>query len=528
MKRTFSILFLALLLVATGCSNNDEDFENLKNQIASLKTQLDSLTTLQSSVSTLKSSVDSQLSNLSSLSDKLSALDTKVDGVTSSLSTSLTSELDKLKADTSKLIEDLTSIKEKLETLEGHIGDIVQSSSNNGENLTKLQETLNSELQKLKDDLALINEKIVETHQSVENSTDNTSTTPPTNQTERVGFDPSTVETILEAGADNLPSELGNAGDNERGFSLNSTHAYVADKGDGKIYFWNNDGSSTSASSLKDENSIVSGGAWKLADVIATENGILGSNMNWAGGPFKVYRWNDNDSNPEVLLEYPTTHNGNNIRLGDAINFHGDPQGDGTLYVVVFPGFNSIPNNNFVLKWNLENGQVVNADSPDVITFEGLNRAGNYGYVEHIAVGDMHYLLVNGGDITPTLYSTDGSTKLTNIGTDAITNRTFGGEVFDFNGKRYLAVATAGSEGSTVRDAAIHIFDVSGDDLVEAFNQLTAETIEDKTVLKVAFGRNINGNQAADIDVLVSENEFHVLAGAANNGFIVIKGKKPE
>ncbi len=342
------------------------------------------------------------------------------------------------------------------------------------------------------------------------------------------GFDAENPVTLIDAGAasNSLPTELGDKGDNERGFSINSQHVYVADKGEGVIHYWNLDGSSASASQLKNSD-IVSGGVFKLADVVATENGILASNMNWAGGEFKVYRWKDHDADPELLLSFPTKDSsGNNIRLGDNINFIDDPLGDGHLTAMVFPGFNSIPNSTFVYIWDVENGSITNAEKPHKIEFTELNNAGSYGYVESVeGTNNDEYLLVNGANIVPTLYDLDGTQKLTSIQSDAIANRTFGGKVFEFNQKRYLAVATAGTEGANIRDASILIYDVTGDNLVEAFNAIDPDTVGSKLVFTHSFGQNLNGNQAADIDVYVDPNgeRVVVMGGAANNGFQVIE-----
>ncbi|MCY4216695.1 MAG: DUF4623 domain-containing protein [Flavobacteriaceae bacterium] len=347
------------------------------------------------------------------------------------------------------------------------------------------------------------------------------------------GFDAESPVILFDAGAtsNSLPPELGDTGDSYRGFSLSREYVYVAHKDDKEIYYWKIDGTSTSAGKLK-KNDVVSGGWAELADVVATENGIVASNAHWnSDNDFKVYRWRDNDADPELILTYPNTWDGKNIRLGDNINFVGNPYGDGYLLVVLWGGWPSqIPNNNFVLIWDIENGSITNAETPRRIEFTELNVAGNYGYVE--AVDDINdsYLLVNGANIVPTLYDLDGTQKLTAVESDAIPVRTFGGKIFEFNQKRYLAVATPGSEGGDVRDAAILVYDITGGSLVEAFNAINAENVESKLVLNSSFGQNVNGNQAADIDVFVdsSGERVVIMGGAANNGFQVIELKKAQ
>ena len=342
-------------------------------------------------------------------------------------------------------------------------------------------------------------------------------------------FDP--VTTVLDASAasSSLPAELDSSGDNQRGFSMNSENVYAADRGEGVVHYWNVDGSSAAASTLAN-GSVVSGGVFAIADVVATENGILASNMNWNSGEFKVYRWDSNDGEPEVLLTYTTEYKGDSIRLGDAINFVGDPQDDGKLYAMPFPGFNSIANNNFVYVWDVVGGTIADQANPDLITFAGLAAAGNYGYVQPVSSGGTDYLLVNGANITPTLYSADGATKLTTIQTDAINNRSVSGQIFEFNNARYLGVALAGSEGGVTRDAGILLYDISGDDIVAAMNAITADTVGDLLVYENSIGDNLNGNIAADTAVYIdaTNEQVYVMIGAANNGFRVVRADKAE
>ncbi len=323
-----------------------------------------------------------------------------------------------------------------------------------------------------------------------------------------------------------LPDELASTGDNERGFSMNSAHMYVADKGDNQIYWYKNDGSSVEAGRLNKNGAngspLVAGGIFALSDVVATEQGIVASNMAWAGGDFRVYRWANNDAPAELMLSFPASVDGSNVRLGDAINFVGDPFGNGKLYVMPFPGNNSITNNNYVLVWFVTGGMVTNAANPEKITFNGMLRAGNYGYVEPVSDGSNNYLLVNGAELVPSLWSIDGQTRLTDIPTNAINVRNQSGKIFSFNNARYLAIALPGSEGSTTRDAGMAIYDITGGGLVEAMNAIVAENAADKLVFRSVIGQQVNGNTGADLSVYVNTNRVFVMAGAINNGFRIV------
>ncbi len=136
--------------------------------------------------------------------------------------------------------------------------------------------------------------------------------------------------------------------------------------------------------------------------------------------------------------------------------------------------------------------------------------------------------MVNGANLPPVLYTADGATKLTTIAGDAIGNRELGGQVFEFNNARYLVTTLVGSEGSTVRDAGIRVYDITGEDIVEGMNSLIVDNISEKLVFSDSYGQNLNGNQAGDVKLFVdTENEaVYILSGAANNGFRVVKAVK--
>lgn len=320
-----------------------------------------------------------------------------------------------------------------------------------------------------------------------------------------------------------LPAELGSTGDNERGFSMNSNFVYVADKGDGKIYYYKSDGSSSAGTALNNNDAnntaIVAGGTFKLSDVIATEKGIVASNMTLGGTSLRIYKWKDNAAPAELLLDFPAVVNAANVRLGDAINFVGDPYGTGKLYVMPFA------NGNYVLIWDIVNGAVTNASTPTKITFQGLTSTGNYGYVEPITSGGVNYFLVNGANMVPNLWTADGATQVTNIKSDAIIVRVLGGKIVEFNDGRYLCVAQAGTEGSTIRDAGILVYDITGGSIVDAMNAITVETVAAKKIYSFSLGQKVNGNQAADVDVYIdtANKKLRMFAGAANNGFRVVE-----
>ena len=329
----------------------------------------------------------------------------------------------------------------------------------------------------------------------------------------RSGLDFSSIKSHFDGSS---LSELDYSGNSNRGFSFNSTHVYVA--GNNKAWYFDHTDSSAAGTQLSLGTAVTQGFyGLKLADVFATENGILGSNIagsNTAGANFDVYRWADNTSDPDLILSFD---NGAH-RLGDHINFVGDPQGEGTLYAMAYGG-------NTVYTWDMVNGAIADQANPTTITFADLTNAGNYGHVQPVSSDGVDYLLVNGTNMPPTLYSSDGQTKLTSITSAVIGNRAIGGEIVDYNYGKYLVLTHVGSEGSTTRDAGVLIYDISSNNLVDAMNSIAAGSASCKLVFSDSYGQAVNGNQAGDVKVIVDSNNDTVfmLSGAANNGLKVVK-----
>ena len=311
-------------------------------------------------------------------------------------------------------------------------------------------------------------------------------------------------------------TELDFSGNSNRGFSMNSTHAYVA--ANTKAWYFDHSDPNATGTQLSLGTAVTQGFyGLKLGDVFATDNGILGSNIaggNTTGANFDVYRWADNTADPDLILSFD---NGAH-RLGDHINFVGDPQGNGTLYAMAYGG-------NTVYKWDMANGTIADQANPTTITFTDLTNAGNYGHVQPVSSDGVDYLLVNGTNMPPTLYSADGQTKLTSISSAAIGNRAIGGEVIEYNYGKYLVLTTVGSEGSTTRDAGVLVYDISSVNLVDAMNSINAESASCKLVFSDSYGQAVNGNQAGDVKVIVdnANDTVFMMSGAANNGLKVVK-----
>ena len=101
---------------------------------------------------------------------------------------------------------------------------------------------------------------------------------------------------------------------------------------------------------------VTGSGTFQISDVVATENGILGRTYRLVL-VISEFTGGMTTHHPEVVLSFDNSV----ARLGDHINFVGDPQGDGTLYAMAQGG-------NTVYIWNMANGTIADQANPTTIS----------------------------------------------------------------------------------------------------------------------------------------------------------------
>ncbi|MEH0152524.1 hypothetical protein V6R21_00180 [Limibacter armeniacum] len=304
--------------------------------------------------------------------------------------------------------------------------------------------------------------------------------------------------------------------DGERSIAATKDFIFVPSKANSKIYkistaggaaeFTENDTLSTTG---------VTGGVWKIAHVRTNGEAILASNMNWTGGEYKIYKWDDaNDLEPSVLVSLPNVE----ARF-ENFEVFGDVNGDAMVYAMEFPGFNSVPNNITVYMWTITGG--VASAQPEKVTLADIAKAGNYANACGLPDGNI---LVNGADITPTIYSTTGE-QLAVMATDAIGKRTVGTTYFEFNGAKYLATMLCEDGGE--KNQKLQIFDVTGASLIETFKTITAADTqvvgEGRLVYELLLGNELNGNVSGATTIVVEEDKVIVAGLATANGLAVVE-----
>ena len=186
----------------------------------------------------------------------------------------------------------------------------------------------------------------------------------------------------------------GSPANGEDGLAFGNNHLYVTQNQDKVIILDPIDGSILDTLSFV---GIVEGNL-KLSDVETSADGsILASNMveNDGTATFKVYRWADETSDPEVYIEYTFT---DKIRLGDNLSVVGDVTGDADIYTAFGRNFTAGVRGTAAYKWEVRGG--VLTETPKVITGQGfgISGFGSRAHATALSVDD-ETVWVNGNDI---------------------------------------------------------------------------------------------------------------------------------
>ena len=316
----------------------------------------------------------------------------------------------------------------------------------------------------------------------------------------QAGFNTGNASSILDG------SDKGITG-NDRGFSFNSTHVYVANTSKVVTYY---EIGTTNSGTL--DATGIAGGTLHLFDVVATESGILGSNLALGNADgtakLKIYKWENHSSTPTVLLEF-TAPNGS--RLGEEFTFSGSANGDGTLHVLD-------RNSSNAYIWSVVGGAIADQANPTILNFAGLANPGATPNINAVFSGGVKYWLVDGFSIAPVLYSEDGQTALTTLTGGDISSNRIGKDIVEFNNKRYYITTKNGWSG-----AGFEVYDISGGDLVTGFNSISPSTKIYTSAFNANATSNANGVTHIETAVDIINGEVHVLSGAAANGFEFVK-----
>ncbi|SMO91739.1 protein of unknown function [Saccharicrinis carchari] len=330
------------------------------------------------------------------------------------------------------------------------------------------------------------------------------------------GFDATKAETIMDKTslAGLVPTEMND--NNSRGADYNGKYVFVTSRTNGNhVYYYDIEAAVFEAKEL--DMTGVDGGSWAISDVQCVGDAIYACNMVMAAADkvFKVYKWDNVNAAPSVVLSYTTTND--KQRLGDALSIIGDPTGDGYIMASNFPGYGGLADGSEVYMWKATGGTFGDAVVSNP-TLEEANKLGQYGRVNALP-GVPNKFLVSGAEAMY-IINTDGTVDY-EISGDVIQGRAMDANVFEYNGGRYLSY-TVNREWQA-EGAFLEVVNITeGADAVAGIKALTPESIASKVVYKKMLSGPIDPWVNANNTVVMNaDNNPEVFAFTVLSGFII-------
>jgi len=184
----------------------------------------------------------------------------------------------------------------------------------------------------------------------------------------------------------------------------------------------------------------ITGGTFTLNDVEVTDDGkIIAANLttNAQTSPFKVYKWDNESSAPQLIIEYA----GGAYRLGDKITVVGSWNDNSA---VLYAG---VGNSNRILKWTMSNNAF--NQTPQVITLSDISNYGTNPSVAPIDKGNSNFF-VNATSILPKYYSPTG-TILGTCPSGIVATQSNAIRYFEKFGKKFLVTYQYGASNENAR-----------------------------------------------------------------------------
>ena len=338
--------------------------------------------------------------------------------------------------------------------------------------------------------------------------------------------DPLWMSNLLDKTGDDLPVEIGSGG-NARSAAIYMDRYVVVPSREGEpnVWVWDSHTPGLEPFALQYDENIIEDMIFPINYVRTVGEDIYVSNLTldptgsgWAQGVFRVYRWNDLESGPEIVISYDAEPG----RLGDAFSIIGDPKGDGHIIA-------HINTTKDFRVWTFENGVLINEDNPGMITL-GVepNHINNHGIYNSIP-GEEDLFLVTSNNTGIMIADLDGQVHAS-WGTDIIDMRSYDPNIFYYGGKRYLTY-TINNEGNPDVGAVYKIVDISmGANVLEAFAAITNSNDLDA---RIAYSKSLGAGHpnltATNQVVIDDEGAAIVLAHVVGTGFVLeTTGDAPE
>jgi hypothetical protein len=294
----------------------------------------------------------------------------------------------------------------------------------------------------------------------------------------------------------------------ERGVAFGNGHLYVTNNNDKILILDPADGSVIGE--LNTES--VEGGNPKIADVeVSADGSILACNsVEWTsdgGGPaveYKIYRWANEASEPEVFLSYANTE----FRMGDSFSVTGDVSGNAVIMTAFGRKFlNPANRGNKVIKWTVTNG-VLNP-TPEIISVTGISTLTGFGSRPHARVMQVNSqeIMVNGNDMDFTLAALNGTfiNRIPNTSRNLYDGFTSYFDMFEFAGKKVLAAAfpRSGTESRLIIiDITNGLENVTSEEVILSKNFMSGD-ISNANASAAVTHRKVNNN-LVEVYVLIT------------------------
>ena len=295
----------------------------------------------------------------------------------------------------------------------------------------------------------------------------------------------------------NIPSWFGE--NTERGLAYTNGKVYIVSRKDGAKIIALNALTGQEIGYLDVKN--ISGGTYVLNDIETAWDGkILACNLTTNSGeqPFKIYKWNNEFAEPELLISY----NKNNYRLGDNFTVYGSLSSNAAIFAAA-------ENSNKVLRWIIKNGDLI-SQTPTEINLDGITKIGSRPSVGPYGYGSSDDFYVNSNEMNPTLFSASGQMK-GSISGSIVPKASTAIKTFVLDDKRYLAFFQTNNTPDDPNGQNIRIIDISkGSDQISE---------NDVYSISPRLGNQSNPNQTGDFAYFADDKGnyvFYVLS--TNNG----------
>ena len=305
-------------------------------------------------------------------------------------------------------------------------------------------------------------------------------------------------ETLWErcSRTNNKPVWFGN--DSERGLAYYNGKIYVVSRKEG--YFIR----IINAQNGQDLGFIdvkgISGGVYYLNDIeISSDGKLLACNLTTDAGsdPFKIYKWNNETSQPEVFISY----SGGNYRLGDLFTVVGNLSSNAVIYAAA-------ANSSKVFKWIVSNG-TLNSQMPIEINLSNFT-FGTVPAVYPLSLNTDSDFYVNSQSKQVTLFSSTGKNK-GSISGGVIPSSSNKIILFEYNSKKFIATFQSNNTPDNPNGQNARIID--------ATNQPANILESDLYGVTSRLGNISNGNATGDIALFSDGNgNFVIFVLATNNG----------